>query len=99
MLILLSNINNSITVSKLLQLNKNTKAILVKRHCFVSVWPYLMLAELLWVAPELNKETNIPGHPATQKGDVYSFSIILEEIVVRGGPYEVARQNLTVQGK
>lgn len=57
-----------------------------------------MLAELLWVAPELVRETSVPGRPATQKGDVYSFSIILEEIVVRGGPYEMARQTLSVQG-
>lgn len=34
----------------------------------------------------------IPGTPASQKGDVYSFAVILEEIVVRGGPYETARQ-------
>ncbi|XP_055641677.1 atrial natriuretic peptide receptor 1 isoform X2 [Toxorhynchites rutilus septentrionalis] len=48
--------------------------------------------KLLWVAPELLPATVIPGTPATQKGDVYSFAIILEEIVVRGGPYEAARQ-------
>lgn len=42
--------------------------------------------------------TFLPGTPATQKGDVYSFAIILEEIVVRGGPYETARQFLDVKG-
>ncbi|XP_026685434.1 atrial natriuretic peptide receptor 2-like [Diaphorina citri] len=55
--------------------------------------------KLLWVAPELLPVTVIPGSPATQKGDVYSFSIILEEIVVRGGPYEVAKQFLSTEGK
>lgn len=54
--------------------------------------------ELFWVAPELLPITIIPGTPATQKGDVYSFAIILEEIVVRGGPYETARQFLDVHG-
>ncbi|CAH0550987.1 unnamed protein product [Brassicogethes aeneus] len=50
--------------------------------------------KMLWVAPELLPLTIIPGNPATQKGDVYSFAIILEEIIVRGGPYEAARQFL-----
>ncbi|KFB35740.1 AGAP008691-PA-like protein [Anopheles sinensis] len=53
--------------------------------------------KLLWVAPELLPATVIPGTPATQKGDVYSFAIILEEIVVRGGPYETARQFMDPQ--
>lgn len=53
---------------------------------------------MLWVAPELLPLTIIPGNPATQKGDVYSFAIILEEIIVRGGPYEAARQFLEAQG-
>jgi hypothetical protein len=55
--------------------------------------------ELLWVSPELIPSTVIPGNPATQKGDVYSFAIILEEIVVRGGPFEAARQFLDPQGE
>lgn len=59
---------------------------------------FFTLKELLWVAPELLPITIVPGTPATQKGDVYSFAIILEEIVVRGGPYETARQFLDVQG-
>lgn len=53
--------------------------------------------ELLWVAPELIPQTVTPGNVATQKGDVYSFAIILEEIVIRGGPYEVARTIMSAQ--
>lgn len=53
---------------------------------------------MLWVAPELLPLTVIPGTPATQKGDVYSFGIILEEIIVRGGPFKAARQFLEPQG-
>lgn len=52
---------------------------------------------MLWVAPELLPLTVIPGSPATQKGDVYSFGIILEEIIVRGGPFQAARQFLDCQ--
>ncbi|KAK0163436.1 hypothetical protein PV327_007117 [Microctonus hyperodae] len=53
--------------------------------------------KLLWIAPELLPQTVLPGSAATQKGDVYSFAIILEEIVLRGGPYEVARSYMTSQ--
>ncbi|XP_050297580.1 atrial natriuretic peptide receptor 1 isoform X1 [Anthonomus grandis grandis] len=53
--------------------------------------------KMLWVAPELLPLTLIPGNPATQKGDVYSFAIILEEIIVRGGPYDAARRYLEVE--
>ena len=49
------------------------------------------------MAPELIPVTVTPGNIATQKGDVYSFAIILEEIIIRGGPYEVARQYMTAQ--
>jgi hypothetical protein len=58
-----------------------------------------LILELLWIAPELIPSTVLPGNPATQKGDVYSFAIILEEIVVRGGPFEAARQFLDPQGE
>jgi len=54
------------------------------------------ISELLWIAPELLPVTVIPGTPASQKGDVYSFAIILEEIVVRGGPYDSVRQYMTI---
>ncbi|XP_055849353.1 uncharacterized protein LOC129914231 [Episyrphus balteatus] len=43
--------------------------------------------ELLWTAPELLR--NLKGHNrgGTQMGDVYSFGIIMQEVVVRGEPY------------
>ncbi|CAF1167297.1 unnamed protein product [Didymodactylos carnosus] len=39
---------------------------------------------LLWSAPEILKDQHAP-HEGTQKGDVYSFAIILHEIVYRRG--------------
>lgn len=41
--------------------------------------------------------TTFIGNPRSQKGDVYSFAIILEEIVARGGPYDSARQIADIQ--
>ncbi|KAG8192121.1 hypothetical protein JTE90_027768 [Oedothorax gibbosus] len=43
---------------------------------------------LLWRAPELIRDPNFPPK-GTQKGDIYSFGIILFEIVGRKGPYGV----------
>jgi guanylate cyclase 2F len=44
-------------------------------------------AELLWTAPEaLRGAKNYPKH-GTQAADVFSFGIIMQEVVVRGEPY------------
>ena len=44
------------------------------------------LAEKLWVAPELLR---MPERPArgTKEGDVFSFAIIVQEILLRTAPY------------
>lgn len=68
-------------------------------YCFVIILILINFLELLWVAPELLPLTLTPGIPATPKGDVYSFGIILEEIIIRGGPYEAAKQFLEAHGK
>nr|XP_060623139.1 retinal guanylyl cyclase 2-like [Anolis sagrei ordinatus] len=42
--------------------------------------------ELLWTAPEILRDLQL--YPkGTFKGDVYSFAIILQEVLVRGPPY------------
>nr|AAN16469.1 receptor guanylyl cyclase GC-II [Manduca sexta] len=44
--------------------------------------------ELLWTAPELLRERRGGGGwGATQPGDVFSFAIIMQEVIVRGEPY------------
>lgn len=47
---------------------------------------YVVMSDLFWTAPELLREV-ANSRKGTSKGDVYSFSIILQEVVVRGPPY------------
>ena len=42
------------------------------------------VSKLLWKAPELLRDPTMKG---TQKGDVYSFALILYEINGRSGPF------------
>ncbi|XP_052747507.1 retinal guanylyl cyclase 1 [Bicyclus anynana] len=44
--------------------------------------------ELLWTAPELLREARAASVPGgSQAGDVFSFGIIMQEVIVRGEPY------------
>ncbi|XP_048400881.2 retinal guanylyl cyclase 2-like isoform X3 [Stegostoma tigrinum] len=42
--------------------------------------------EFLWIAPEILRKPN-PLMNGTFKGDIYSFAIIMQEVVIRGPPY------------
>lgn len=50
---------------------------------------------LLWVAPEHLRGGLPPG--GTPKGDIYSFSIVLQEIVMRCEPYEEQHLNIDLK--
>ncbi|XP_064416570.1 atrial natriuretic peptide receptor 1 isoform X1 [Latimeria chalumnae] len=49
---------------------------------------YALYAKKLWTAPEL-LQMEIPPPQGSQKGDVYSFGIILQEIALRNGAFYV----------
>ncbi|XP_045761584.1 retinal guanylyl cyclase 1-like isoform X2 [Maniola jurtina] len=51
-------------------------------------YPPRAARELLWTAPELLREASSASVPGgTQAGDVFSFGIIMQEVIVRGEPY------------
>lgn len=58
----------------------------------------MLSLDLLWTAPEILRETSsatVPG--GTPAGDVFSFAIIMQEVIVRGEPY--CMLSLTPEGK
>ncbi|XP_035725180.1 retinal guanylyl cyclase 2-like isoform X1 [Vespa mandarinia] len=48
--------------------------------------PSKLSRDLLWTAPELLRDVNL-RKKGTQPGDVYSFGIIMQEVIVRGEPF------------
>ncbi|KIH44206.1 hypothetical protein ANCDUO_25775, partial [Ancylostoma duodenale] len=54
----------------------------------------LFLSEQLWTAPELLRNPN-PPPMGTQKGDIYSFAIILHEVLWRKGVFPCKNENLS----
>lgn len=45
-----------------------------------------VFSDLLWTAPELLRSESL-RRQGTQPADVYSFAIIMQEVVVRGEPF------------
>lgn len=55
---------------------------------------YAKFYSMMWTAPELmrlGKEAPVRG---TQKGDVYSFAIICQELLTRSGPFDMSYYHL-----
>ncbi|KAK7455318.1 hypothetical protein BaRGS_00039512, partial [Batillaria attramentaria] len=58
------------------------------------------LEKLLWMAPEHLAKVRAAGYRVTgasQKGDVYSYGIILEEVTLRSLPFEICRGIMDVE--
>uniref|UniRef100_A0A671VJI3 Guanylate cyclase n=1 Tax=Sparus aurata TaxID=8175 RepID=A0A671VJI3_SPAAU len=47
----------------------------------------LCVPELLWTAPEILRIPGQPGLHGSLPGDVYSFGIVMQEVVMRGPPF------------
>ncbi|XP_059836032.1 atrial natriuretic peptide receptor 1-like [Hypanus sabinus] len=54
---------------------------------------HLLYAKKLWTAPEILRMESPPT--GTQKGDVYSFGIILQEVGLRKGPFFIESMELS----
>lgn len=60
-----------------------------------SLW--LRPSERLWLAPELLR-MEAPPPRGTQKGDVYSFGVILQEVALRRGAFYLEGEPLSPKG-
>lgn len=69
-----------------------------RAHVISTVPPPPLPAGKLWTAPELLR-SDCPPPCGTQKGDVYSFGVILQEVALLRGVFYLDTQTLTPKGQ
>lgn len=52
----------------------------------------------MWTAPELLRAGKGQHGRGTQKGDVYSFAIICQELLTRSGPFDMSYYHIEPKG-
>ena len=62
---------------------------------FFLIFTRILVVGKLWTSPEILRE-NFPPPRGTQRGDVYSFSIICVEVIMRSEPFNF--DNMTPRG-
>ncbi|ULU09940.1 hypothetical protein L3Y34_014356 [Caenorhabditis briggsae] len=70
-----------------------------KLHCLEEInleeiGEHAYYKKMLWTAPELLRDSNAPPM-GTQKGDIYSFAIILHEMMFRKGVFALENEDLS----
>ena len=53
---------------------------------------------MIWTAPELIRAGKEGPSRGTQKGDVYSFAIICQELLTRSGPFDMCYYHTEPKG-
>ena len=96
--------HHSIFTGRMLLLTPNQQCQMHRRQYYRVAYIYVCggFVALLWTAPELmaSQRSSVDGlSTGTQKGDVYSFAIILHEILYRAGLFRCGEDDEPIPPK
>ena len=69
-----------------------------KTPVIVAKYSLIIYPGMLWTAPELMRLGKEAPARGTQKGDVYSFAIICQELLTRSGPFDMCYYHIEPKG-